>query len=674
MVSDPDRRRSRQLVLLALMAASLATLWSVRTPPDPNSDRYDYLGRAHHVIEGAGPRPLVIYPLRTAFGSSASLPAENLTRAPLWPHLLAPALRLGASEYSGVVVATLGLFTLLPLMMFAGDRAFGAGAGGFAALALSASFATVRAIWGGGPEIWLALLLYTAWTWHATGRAGALGLGAILGTLPWLHPIGWLYAGLGLCSRVGRTAPRALMLAALVTVAVGSPWYAFVGSITGTPFTPLQGSAELAKAVLDPGGLGPYRGLEPVSALEVVTQDPKRWAHQWGSNLKHLALHLDAWIAWPLVALALLGIGRDRALAGRDAMLGVLAFAVVSQVARDPRLLVPLLPIACTWAGAGFVSVTGRIPRWIGPGAAAVLAALPWALPLGAAVRPGTELADMPLEWRDPPREIVRAVGAVGSPVFVDSGVLAWRARSLGVFLPDAPETLERIRALPALRDASHLILARGTASPWLASAPEAWAAWLARRGAVDESTLVVPLDPPSTEPRATERVYVPELLALGPDDRPDDLVELDVPPANRSGLRLRSEAARALSRLVAAARDDGIELRVVSAYRSHARQAELHASALRQHGPDQRWVAAPGASEHQLGTTVDFADAALRHVLEPSFASTEEGRWLAAHAARFGFVRSFTEENESLTGYRPEPWHYRHRPELFDEIEGREP
>jgi D-alanyl-D-alanine carboxypeptidase len=111
---------------------------------------------------------------------------------------------------------------------------------------------------------------------------------------------------------------------------------------------------------------------------------------------------------------------------------------------------------------------------------------------------------------------------------------------------------------------------------------------------------------------------------------------------------------------MAAAALEDGVHLRVTSAYRSWRRQSELFESAVERHGPDQRWVAAPGTSEHQLGTTVDFCDAAMQQVLEPGFADTAEGRWLSDNAHRFGWIRSYTEENAPLTGYEPEPWHYR--------------
>ena len=84
---------SRLLLLLALAAVVLATVWALRIAPDPNSDRYDYLARAWHLSEGRAPAPLVIYPLRLAYPEAPSLPATNLTRPPLWPAVLSVPMR-----------------------------------------------------------------------------------------------------------------------------------------------------------------------------------------------------------------------------------------------------------------------------------------------------------------------------------------------------------------------------------------------------------------------------------------------------------------------------------------------------------------------------------------------------------------------------------------------------
>jgi D-alanyl-D-alanine carboxypeptidase len=160
--------------------------------------------------------------------------------------------------------------------------------------------------------------------------------------------------------------------------------------------------------------------------------------------------------------------------------------------------------------------------------------------------------------------------------------------------------------------------------------------------------------EPIDREPVGAERT-------LDPGYVPGDLAEVPVPPATRPGIRLRAPARRALVEMVEAAHKDGVDLRVVSGYRSYAYQERLYDRAVAKYGADQQWVAVPGQSEHQLGTAVDLADAALQHVLDPSFAETDEGRWVTAHASEFGFTISYTEANAAAQGIRPEPWHVRY-------------
>ena len=80
-----------------------------------------------------------------------------------------------------------------------------------------------------------------------------------------------------------------------------------------------------------------------------------------------------------------------------------------------------------------------------------------------------------------------------------------------------------------------------------------------------------------------------------------------------------------------AAARRAGIDLVVVSGFRSDAEQAELFAR-----HPDPRWVAPPGHSLHRCATELDLGP------------SSGYG-WLAANASRFGFAQR----------YSWEAWHY---------------
>jgi hypothetical protein len=102
-------------------------------------------------------------------------------------------------------------------------------------------------------------------------------------------------------------------------------------------------------------------------------------------------------------------------------------------------------------------------------------------------------------------------------------------------------------------------------------------------------------------------------------------------PLAFRQGKPMRPDVALAFDRMAAAASADGVNLIVVSGFRSNAEQATLFAA-----HPDPKWVAPPGQSLHRLGTELD---------LGPSGAYG----WLARNASRFHFVQR----------YSWEPWHY---------------
>jgi len=157
-------------------------------------------------------------------------------------------------------------------------------------------------------------------------------------------------------------------------------------------------------------------------------------------------------------------------------------------------------------------------------------------------------------------------------------------------------------------------------------------------------------------------------------DYRPSDLVRLpqrycynDLPQ------RLRAEAAEACLRMLdAARREAGLDIKVLSAYRSARTQAYLCRRKIEAAGIDQRLVARPGHSEHQLGTAVDLVRSDGRWLLDERFGQTPEGRWLRFNCGRFGFVLSYTRERTRREGIRFEPWHFRYvRPENVGRFEG---
>lgn len=125
----------------------------------------------------------------------------------------------------------------------------------------------------------------------------------------------------------------------------------------------------------------------------------------------------------------------------------------------------------------------------------------------------------------------------------------------------------------------------------------------------------------------------------------------------------LRQEALAQLQAMDAAARGAGIDIIVASAYRSYQQQAQLYQYYVDQNGEAaaNRFSAKPGHSEHQLGTTVDLTSASSSYQLTDGYGGTPEGKWVAQNAYRFGFVMSYPEGKEAITGYVYEPWHFRY-------------
>jgi hypothetical protein len=102
-------------------------------------------------------------------------------------------------------------------------------------------------------------------------------------------------------------------------------------------------------------------------------------------------------------------------------------------------------------------------------------------------------------------------------------------------------------------------------------------------------------------------------------------------PLVYRNGEGMRPDVAAAFDRMAAAAAREGHALVVNSGFRSDAEQAALFAA-----HPDPTWVAPPGKSLHRCATELDLGP-------ESAYG------WLAANAARFGFVQR----------YSWEAWHY---------------
>lgn len=164
----------------------------------------------------------------------------------------------------------------------------------------------------------------------------------------------------------------------------------------------------------------------------------------------------------------------------------------------------------------------------------------------------------------------------------------------------------------------------------------------------------------------APEPLLVNKRRALPAGYTPPDLRAAGIPFAcgeHEPKRKMRHEAAAAIERFFAAAADDNIELIGVSAYRSYERQEAIFAAHVERDGPEaaNRVSARPGESEHQTGLAIDVSSPSVGGQLTEAFAETDEGRWLADNAPRFGFIVRYPKGKEDVTGYQYEPWHLRY-------------
>lgn len=125
------------------------------------------------------------------------------------------------------------------------------------------------------------------------------------------------------------------------------------------------------------------------------------------------------------------------------------------------------------------------------------------------------------------------------------------------------------------------------------------------------------------------------------------------------------------LTRMMQAAKSDGIDLKICSPYRDYNRQTVLFNrkidyymekgySYLDAYKIASMTVTVPGASEHQIGLALDIVSSTYS-VLEIGFGETEAGIWLKEHCDEYGFILRYPLGKEYITGIQYEPWHFRY-------------
>lgn len=105
------------------------------------------------------------------------------------------------------------------------------------------------------------------------------------------------------------------------------------------------------------------------------------------------------------------------------------------------------------------------------------------------------------------------------------------------------------------------------------------------------------------------------------------------------------------------AASKEGINLYVVSGFRSYDIQNQLYNRYVARDGKEEAdtYSARPGHSEHQTGLAADI------NSVSEEFENTPEGKWLANNCYKYGFIIRYPKGKESITGYIYESWHIRY-------------
>ena len=150
------------------------------------------------------------------------------------------------------------------------------------------------------------------------------------------------------------------------------------------------------------------------------------------------------------------------------------------------------------------------------------------------------------------------------------------------------------------------------------------------------------------------------------------DGIETDLVYESWREYYMDSRASEYMKQMIKAAEEDGIQLVVMSAYRSTEYQQnnfdksvqdridnrgmtydEAYADTLKE-------VQLPGFSEHNAGVAADIMSNEESSMEDDRFKNTKAYAWLQENAADYGFILRYPEGKEDITGIIYEPWHYR--------------
>lgn len=121
--------------------------------------------------------------------------------------------------------------------------------------------------------------------------------------------------------------------------------------------------------------------------------------------------------------------------------------------------------------------------------------------------------------------------------------------------------------------------------------------------------------------------------------------------------------AKKQLNKLLKQANKSNLDLNKTSGYRNFENQEKVISEFVEKDGKQKttKYAAKPGHSEHQTGLAFDVGTSQPLGDFHKDFEKTKEAKWLAKHAANYGFIIRYPKGQESETGYNYEPWHLRY-------------
>ena len=145
----------------------------------------------------------------------------------------------------------------------------------------------------------------------------------------------------------------------------------------------------------------------------------------------------------------------------------------------------------------------------------------------------------------------------------------------------------------------------------------------------------------------------------LRDDFVPNNLVEMTL-PYSKEGIYLVEEARDNFYKLVDKAKEEGLTIRAISAYRGYTYQKRLYDKYVEADGVNKAdtYSARPGFSDHQTGLAIDVDNTISSF---ENFTNTKEYQWMLDNSYKYGFILRYPSGKESITTYQFESWHYRY-------------